>query len=230
MFSCVYIPLKRTIVVLLLPSNEPFFIYSPPCSCHLSTVAQNSQNQTRDCTYLTCQFVAYVIRQITKAECNVIKILLDYLKINYRKIFHRNHKNWSSTRFFFVFLSVSRFKYSAATVGRIKRPLRNDFWHELQVYRCVCVNTVFIEKITLKFPDFQGAIKNKIKWSWLRPNVIWDEYRYLFIFVIRHLICFYQPSSASSRSSSRNHLFFSKEAPINTPCTNNSCQTRGGLN
>lgn len=32
-------------------------------------------------------------------------------------------------------------------------------------YRCtgVCVNTVFIEKITLKFPDFQGAIKNKMK-------------------------------------------------------------------
>lgn len=127
MFSCVYIPLKRTIVVLLLPSNEPFFIYSPPCSCHLSTVAQNSQNQTRDCTYLTCQFVAYVIRQITKAECNVIETLLDYFIINCRTIFHRNHKNWSSTHVFFFFLRFSRVKYSAATVGRIKRLLRNDF-------------------------------------------------------------------------------------------------------
>lgn len=100
MFSSVYNPLKQTIVVLLLPTNEPFCIYSPPCSCHLSTVAQNSQNQTRDCTYLMCQFVAYVIRQITKAECNVIETLLDYFRINCRTIFHQNHKNWSSTRFF----------------------------------------------------------------------------------------------------------------------------------
>lgn len=143
MFSSVYNPLKQTIVVLLLPTNEPFCIYSPPCSCHLSTVAQNSQNQARDCTYLMCQFVAYVIRQITKAECNVIKILLDYLKINYRKIFHRNHKNWSSTHVFFLSFWASH----VLNIQQRQLVESNDPYVTTSDmnYRCtgVCVSTLY---------------------------------------------------------------------------------------
>ena len=138
-----YYTLEVIVLKYTLKYWASLYLHSTMLLRHLSTVAQNSQTQTWDCTYLTHHFVVYVFHQITKAGCNLIQILLHYFRINYREMFHCSNKNLSSTNVFFFFLfpflNFSCFKYPAATVGQIKRPLRNDFWHKLQVYRCTCV-------------------------------------------------------------------------------------------